>query len=131
MSEREVHKSYENGLELPPLKGASAAQIDFANNRRIAAIRKIIKYAHQHSWVQVPIGTTDSDSCQILQNYLNKKNPSVYSVTQAADWLDVMNKNAGILTLGAYFDNTQTFQAFIDELKPKPIPPEIMEFYKL
>jgi len=55
--------------------------------------------------------------------------PQIYSVTQAADWLDIQElRGAGLYE---YFDNCQTFQEFMDEIKPPEIPPNIRELINL
>lgn len=122
MNIKASHQTYENALNLPPLTGASWDQIDFANNRRIAAARRLIREVGKQR-----AGFTINDYVAI-QSFLNEKLPQIYSVTQASDWLDTDLRIAGNYE---YFDNCQSFQEFMDEIKPKDVHPIVEEFLNL
>ncbi|KXS54783.1 MAG: hypothetical protein AWU57_809 [Marinobacter sp. T13-3] len=122
MAVNKNHETYEKPLGLPSLVGASDAQINFANNRRIAAIRRLMREENKRRSLSI-------NDCAQIQKILEHRMPQIYSVTQAADWLDIQElRGAGLYE---YFDNCQTFQEFMDEIKPPEIPPNIRELINL
>ena len=105
----DIQKTYEKALDLPPLKGASSAQVAFANNRRIAAARRLIRDARERS------ACLNFEDCAALQRMLNTRLPRMYSTTRASDWLDTDLRHVGDYE---YFDDLQPFQKFMLEINP-------------
>lgn len=110
----DIQKTYEKALDLPPLKGASSAQVAFANNRRIAAARRLIREARRGSSTYLNFKVNFED-CASLQRLLNTRLPRMYSTTRASDWLDTDLRRVGDYE---YFDDLQPFQKFMLEINP-------------
>jgi len=122
MAINKTHETYEEPLGLPSLVGVSDAQINFANNRRIAAVRRLMREENKQRSLSV-------NDCARIQKVLERRMPQIYSVTRASDWLDI--NQLRIAGHYEYFDNCQTFQEFMDEIKPSEIPPELREFLNI
>lgn len=122
MAKNKTHKTYEQSLGLPSLVGASDAQINFANNRRIAAVRRLMREESERRSLNV------NDYAQI-QKILERRMPQIYSVTRASDWLDL--NYLRVSGNYEYFNDCQTFQEFIDEINPGEVPAVVSEILNL
>lgn len=128
LNEHEIHETYEKALGLPSLAAVSVAQRSYANSKRLGLVQREITIELKRGkgyYTQMY-----SERVASIQVFLRQSLPALYEVKEAGRWLDWYEPEAGRLASSCYF-SFKTFDDFMEDLKPRPIPQFMKDFLNI